>query len=293
MKYQKARFIFTDGKGVEIKDKALLQTVKDIMCCFAGEAGFESFEEDENGMIGYVQKHMLDLNSLRNCIEFFPVEGVKISYELDDAEDKNWNEKWESEGFEPIFVSDKCVIHDTIHPVKLKDKTDMLDITIDARQAFGTGNHETTYMIVDELLYMDLSGKNVLDCGCGTGILSIIASKLGAEDIIGYDIDEWSVRNAKHNCEINKVDGVKVLHGDVNAISTIKTRYDVILANINRNILLNDMPLFRQKMKNDAVLLLSGFYIEDSDKLIQKAKSIGLELVKKKNKNNWCMLVFK
>lgn len=293
MKYQKARFIFTDGKGGEIKDKALLQTVKDIMCCFAGEAGFESFEEDENGMIGYVQKHMLDLNSLRNCIEFFPVEGVKISYELDDAEDKNWNEKWESEGFEPIFVSDKCVIHDTIHPVKLKDKTDMLDITIDARQAFGTGNHETTYMIVDELLYMDLSGKNVLDCGCGTGILSIIASKLGAEDIIGYDIDEWSVRNAEHNCEINKVDGIKVLHGDVNVISTIKTRYDVILANINRNILLNDMPLFRQKMKNNAVLLLSGFYIEDSDILIQKAKSIGLELAKKKNKNNWCMLVFK
>lgn len=293
MKYQKARFIFTDGKGGEIKDKALLQTVKDIMCCFAGEAGFESFEEDENGMIGYVQKHMLDLNSLRNCIEFFPVEDVKISYELDDAEDKNWNEKWESEGFEPIFVSDKCVIHDTIHPVKLKDKTDMLDITIDARQAFGTGNHETTYMIVDELLNMDLSGKNVLDCGCGTGILSIIASKLGAEDIIGYDIDEWSVRNAEHNCEINKVDGIKVLHGDVNVISTIKTRYDVILANINRNILLNDMPMFRQKMKNDAVLLLSGFYIEDSDILIQKAKSIGLELAKKKNKNNWCMLVFK
>lgn len=293
MKYQKARFIFTDGKGGEIKDKALLQTVKDIMCCFAGEAGFESFEEDENGMIGYVQKHMLDLNSLRNCIEFFPVEDVKISYELDDAEDKNWNEKWESEGFEPIFVSDKCVIHDTIHPVKLKDKTDMLDITIDARQAFGTGNHETTYMIVDELLNMDLSGKNVLDCGCGTGILSIIASKLGAEDIIGYDIDEWSVRNAEHNCEINKVDGIKVLHGDVNVISTIKTRYDVILANINRNILLNDMPMFRQKMKNDAVLLLSGFYIEDSDILIQKAQSIGLGLVKKKNKNNWCMLVFK
>lgn len=293
MKYQKARFIFTDGKGGEIKDNALLQTIKDIMCCFAGEAGFESFEEDENGMIGYVQKHMLDLNSLKNCIESFPVEDVKISYELDDAEDKNWNEKWESEGFEPIFVSDKCVIHDTIHPVKLKDKTDMLDITIDARQAFGTGNHETTYMIVDELLNMDLSGKNVLDCGCGTGILSIIASKLGAEDIIGYDIDEWSVRNAEHNCEINKVDGIKVLHGDVNVISTIKTRYDVILANINRNILLNDMPLFRQKMKNDAVLLLSGFYIEDSDILIQKAKSIGLGLVKKKNKNNWCMLVFK
>jgi len=293
MKYQKAKFIFTDDKGQNIKDSFLLQTCKDILCCLAGEAGFESFEDEDEGITGYVQKHLLDLKSLDTLITSFPVEGVNVSYKLDEAEDKNWNEKWENEGFEPIRINDRCVIHDTIHPVEMNENAACIDITIDAKQAFGTGNHETTYMIVSELTDMDIAGKHVLDCGCGTGILSITASKLGAEDVTGYDIDEWSVRNTKHNCLINDVSNIEILHGDINVLGNTKTKYDVVLANINRNILLADMPSFKQRMNEDAILILSGFYCDDSDLLIQKATSLGLQLVKTVNKNNWCMLVFK
>lgn len=293
MKYQKAIFTFTDDERQQIKDNALLQTSKDILCSMAGDAGFESFEEDENGVTGYVQKGRLDLDALNACVAAFPIDGINISYEINDAEDKNWNEIWESEGFEPIIIKNKCVIHDTIHPIISDEKTDMLDIIIDARQAFGTGNHETTYMIVSELLDMDLTDKNVLDCGCGTGILSITAAKLGAKEITGYDIDEWSVRNTMHNCDINNIANIEVLHGDASILTNIKAGYDVILANINRNILLADMPSFRQKMKDNSILILSGFYTEDAEKLIKKAESLGLRPIKKSDRNNWCMLILR
>lgn len=293
MKYQKAIFTFTDDERQQIKDNALLQTSKDILCSMAGDAGFESFEENENGVTGYVQKGRLDLDALNACVAAFPIDGINISYEINDAEDKNWNEIWESEGFEPIIIKNKCVIHDTIHPIISDEKTDMFDIIIDARQAFGTGNHETTYMIVSELLDMDLTDKNVLDCGCGTGILSITAAKLGAKEITGYDIDEWSVRNTMHNCDINNVANIEVLHGDASILTNIKAGYDVILANINRNILLADMPSFRQKMKDNSILILSGFYTEDAEKLIKKAESLGLRTIKKSDRNNWCMLILR
>lgn len=300
MKYQKATFLFTDSNGKNIEDEALMQTGRDILCCVAGDAGFESFEESEQGVIGYVQKGMLDVEALNACMASFPVEGVNISYELSDAEDKNWNAEWESEGFEPIVVGGRCVIHDTVHTdisqengISAANTSEVLDITIDARQAFGTGNHETTRMIVGRLLDMDLSGKSVLDCGCGTGILSITAAKLGAKKVTGYDIDEWSVRNTEHNCELNNVDTVEVLLGNSSVLDGVKDDFDVVLANINRNILLGDLPAFVRKMKTGASLILSGFYTEDAVLLKEKAASLGLEYESNATEDNWCMLVFK
>lgn len=219
------------------------------------------------------------------------MENIKITYKIEEAEDKNWNETWEEKGFEPIVVNNKCVIHDTMH--NNTGNGNLIDITIDAKQAFGTGGHETTYMMVSELLDNDINGLQVLDCGCGTGILSIVSAKLGAKNVTGYDIDEWSTENTKHNCIINGITNVSILHGNANVINTLETEFDIVLANINRNILLNDMPQFKHAMRDGAKLILSGFYEKDAEMLINKAEELKLKLDKKKTKNDWCMLVFK
>lgn len=290
MKYKKITFTITDGNGDGIKDMSLAQIIKDILCSLTADAGLESFEEQDDRIVGYAQKDLFDKATLDDCLSDFPIDNVKITYDVEDTEDKNWNETWEEKGFEPIIVADKCVIHDTVHPISDIWKN-LVNITIEAKQAFGTGTHETTQMIVNELTGMNLEGKTVLDCGCGTGILSVTAAKFGARSITGYDIDEWSVRNTGHNCSINGVDNVEVLLGDARVLGNMDKSFDVILANINRNILLADMPAFRRRMNENAVLILSGFYINDAKIILQEAASLGLKEVKTDSKNDWCMMV--
>jgi ribosomal protein L11 methyltransferase len=269
----------------------------DVVAALAGEVGFESFEETETGLLGYVQQALFDEPALKEALEDFPFEGVSISYDVQEAEDKDWNEQWEQEGFEPIVVKSEkyydIVIHDGRHlPASLSEDT--IAIEIDAKLAFGTGTHETTRMVVKHLGTVLSPSVRVLDCGTGTGILAIAALKLGAREAVGYDIDEWSVDNARHNAVINRVDDCFTsLLGDVSILKEVEGTFDLVMANINRNILLADMPMMHKKMAPGAYLILSGFYTADIPMLTEKAQSIGMKLTNQDEDNDWACLVFK
>ena len=262
----------------------------DVLSAMAGEAGFESFEETADGLLGYVQQSLFSEDTLQEVLSDFPFEGVTVTYDIREAEDRDWNEAWEQEGFEPIVISPSIVIHDGRHLPS--EVSTLLEIEIDARQAFGTGTHDTTRMICSEAVQY-ARGARILDCGTGTGILSICALKLGATEAVGYDIDEWSVDNARHNAVINRVDDrFTSLLGDVTILNKVEGLFDLVLANINRNILLNDLPSFHQKMAPGARLILSGFYTADAPLLIEKAATLSLTLEKQKADNDWACLIF-
>ena len=274
----------------------LLEASRDLLADGAAQAGFETFEETEQGMDAYVQKELFDRESLDAYIADFPISDAHITYSIQDAEDKDWNQEWEEQGFEPIYVADQVVIYDAKHPELYPDtsnRPDIIEIGIEAKLAFGTGNHETTRMIISQLLQMPIKTKRVLDCGTGTGILGLTASKLGAKEVVGYDIDEWSVENAKHNALLNGVDNMEVLFGNSSVLNHISGVFDVVMANINRNILLDDMRLFRSVMNTDATLILSGFYEEDVPVLLEKANELGLHETARHTDNNWTCLVLK
>ncbi len=277
---------------VEFTINPMSADASDLLAAIAGDAGFETFEEAENGLKGYVQQSLFDEDALRSCIADFPIEGISIIYNVREAEDRDWNEQWEQEGFEPIIIP-PLAIHDGRHLPEVESE---ISIEIDAKLAFGTGTHETTRMICKELISTvpELEEVRVLDCGTGTGILSIAALKLGASEAVGYDIDEWSADNARHNAVINRVDErFTSLLGDASVIDTIEGEFDLVLANINRNILLADMPRFVSKMHSGSKLILSGFYTADSPLLIQKAADQGLTFVSQNQDQDWACLVFK
>ena len=320
------------------------QDAQDILSAMTGEAGFETFEETATGLKGYVQQALFDEDALHGAIDAFPFDGVDITYSIQEAEDKDWNEQWEQEGFEPIIVGDgRLIIHDGRHlPEQLctadtelatadtelatantepatantepatanteqvtANIEQVTTIEIDAHLAFGTGTHETTRMICSMLLDMNLQEKKVLDCGCGTGILAICALKLGADSAVGYDIDEWSADNTRHNAVINQVDDrittlcgdASVLDGFVSSSPTAKASasvpgFNLVMANINRNILLQDMDRFRNVMAPKANLILSGFYIKDCALLESKAQTLGLSLKATRTDGDWACLLF-
>ena len=263
----------------------------DLLAALAGEAGFETFEETEAGLTGYVQQQLFDPSQLDELLQSFPFPDVNVSYTVGEAEDRDWNEQWEQEGFDPIVVDNRLVIHDGRHlPEQLSTVNYQLSIEIDARLAFGTGTHETTRMVCSTLLTLPLDGKRVLDCGCGTGILGIVAMKLGASACTAYDIDEWSVDNTRHNAVINQVD-ITPLLGDATILNKVEGSFGLVMANINRNILLNDLPTFRSKMADGAQLILSGFYTADIPLLVDKAEECGLRLVSQLEENGWACLL--
>lgn len=275
---------------VDFQLSPLSQDACDILAALTADAGFESFEETQHGIRGYVQQPLLDRQALEDIVNNFPIMGTNIIYTINKAEDKDWNEQWEQEGFEPIIVgNNRLAIHDGRH---LPSQPADISVEIDARLAFGTGTHETTQMICEWMLDMPMKGLRVMDAGCGTGILGIVALKLKASHVTAYDIDEWSSDNTRHNAVINRVDSqLSVYCGDAYLLDSKTADYDLVLANINRNILLNDMPRFCQIMKQDAKLILSGFYTEDIPLLEASGKELGLTLTGAKNRDKWASII--
>lgn len=274
----------------------LISDVRDVMAAMVGDAGFETFEESEEGLTGYVQRELFDEDALKSALQLLPFDDelhVQVDYTVCDAPDRDWNEAWEQEGFEPIKVGTHLIIYDGRHLPTLTSQVSPLTIQIDARQAFGTGSHATTRMMCQFLMDLGLEGKTVLDCGTGTGILSIVSLKCGAESAVGYDIDEWSVNNALHNAALNGVEHCFTsILGDSTVIEKLNQQFDVVVANINRNILLADLPAMRQVMKPEGKLLLSGFYQTDAALLVAKAKELGLQLEEQKEEGEWVSLKF-
>lgn len=273
----------------------LMQPARELLSAAACEAGFEAFEDTDDGLLGYVQRPMYDKEALDAAIADYMPEGAAVSYAVEEVPDQNWNQGWEDEGFEPIGVSDNLVIYDAKHTDREMFAGDdgVMRIFIEARNAFGTGTHQTTRMILRRLLAMDVQCKSVLDCGCGTGILGITASRLGANPVLGYDIDEWSADNAQHNAALNGVENMSVMLGDASVLNNVAECFDVVIANINRNILIADMPAFRAHMKEGAQLILSGFYEADVPMIEAAAKEHGLSLCDVVTDEEWVCALFK
>lgn len=262
--------------------------VAEVLMVLVAEAGLESFLEIETGFKGYAQTAQFEPEVLDETIASFLIPDIKIGYTITEAEDKNWNEEWEKNGFSPIEIAGKVIIHSSEHTNFSPVEYDML---INPCQAFGTGSHQTTYMIVERLLGMELKDKSVLDAGCGTGVLGIFCGMKGAGRIFAYDIDNWSVRNAMENMKLNHIENMEVVEGDASVLLGQET-FDLILANINRNILLNDMPSFFSVMHQGSRLILSGFYTEDMELIVRKARELGLSYLNHTEKDNWVSLLF-
>lgn len=259
------------------------ETITDILSALTAEIGFESFVECEGGMQAYIQQSLFDEEALKNIITDFPIPDTEITYTITEPEDKDWNEEWEKNFFQPIVIEDRCVIHSTFHKDYPKAE---YDIVINPQMAFGTGHHETTSSILGELLDADLKGKSVLDMGCGTSILAILASMRGADPVTAIDIDDWCVNNSRDNTALNNINNITVELGDASLLEGRKP-FDVIIANINRNILLNDMAAYTACMHKGSEIYMSGFYVQDIDAIRSKGESLGLKFVHYREKNNW------
>lgn len=264
------------------------ETINDVLAAVLGEVGFESFVECEGGLTAYIQQSLCDESALQSAIEEFPIPDTAITYTFVEAEDKDWNEEWEKNFFQPIVIGNRCVIHSTFHTDVPKAE---YDIVINPQMAFGTGHHETTSLIIAELLDSELKDKSLLDMGCGTSILAILARMRGAHPCTAIDIDEWCVRNSIENIELNQLSDIAVSQGDASSLAG-KGPFDVIIANINRNILLNDMKSYVACMHPGTELYMSGFYTEDIPVIREEAEKNGLTFAHHKEKNRWAAVKF-
>ena len=259
----------------------------DILSALLAEQGYDSFEQTETGVDAYIPTELLAQTDVDSLLADFPLPDVKYSFRTEAMENKDWNEEWETNSFEPIVIPELCCIHDTRHEA---DSTVPYDIIINPRMAFGSGTHETTSQLVELLLRSDFHGQNVLDMGCGTCILGICMSLRGAERVVAIDIDEQSVDNSLLNCGLNHLNNIYVVHGDASAI---QETFDTIIANIHRNIIINDLPTYVAHLRQGGTLIVSGFFTEDIPAIQAAAEAQGLTLVHQQERNNWAVTVFR
>lgn len=261
-----------------------LQPASEILIAELGQVGFESFVEHETGITAYIQKQ--DWNeSILDSVFIITSPEFDIQYQFEEIAQTNWNAEWEK-NFEPILVDETVSIRAPFHP----NPNVEYDIVIEPKMSFGTGHHETTHMMIQYILRLPLTGKRVLDMGCGTGILAIFAEMRGATELDAIDIDRWCYENSLENIERNQCSNIKVYEGDASLLND--QQYDVIIANINRNILLTDMAVYTACLAPKGVLLLSGFYQEDIPIIDEEVQQYGLQLEETLTRNQWVALKY-
>ncbi len=258
----------------------------DILTAELGELGYESFVETDEGLNAYIVEPDFDEKALQQLIAKY-ADQTAIAYEVSSLEKRNWNAEWERE-YEPIEVAGQVRVRASFHPMDARFR---YDIVINPKMSFGTGHHETTAMMLEQQLSLDFTEKTVLDVGSGTGILAVLAAKMGARAVIAFDIEEWAVENARENAELNNCPQITVFQGTIDDVP-VDTHYEVILANINRNVLLAEIPAYVALMTASSVLIVSGFYEFDAPDIQQKAEEAGLTLTKRMTNNQWTSLAF-
>lgn len=257
----------------------------EILMAEIAEAGFDSFLENGTGFEAYAEADHYDQNRVEEIGKKYS-EVKPLIFAWDRIEKRNWNEEWEN-SYEPIIVDDRCIIKANFHKI---EKSYPYEITITPKMSFGTGHHQTTYLMIKAQMDMDHHNKMVMDAGCGTAILSIMAAKLGAKKIEAFDIDEWSVINGEENIEVNQCNNIKIRQGKISEL-TFDESFDIILANINKNILLHELPQYVSYLNPDGFLLLSGFYEKDIPDMMSRAHQYRLSHVKSDVRENWASLL--
>ena len=279
-----------DYVKVTFRTEDVEEWANDLLASMLGEVGFESFEETSRGIIGYCPAPAFDEAAMKQIVVELPIaDASMIAYRIETIADQNWNAVWEQNGYEPIEITSECIIHASNKEISQDYK---YDIIINPVQSFGSGYHETTRMILTYLLEMDITDKAVLDMGCGTGVLGILACLRGAGSLVAIDIDEWSWRNAIENIEANDIEGAEVVLGDASLLTDYPTCFDIVLANINRNILLADLEAYVSTMTPDSYIIMSGFYLDDLAMIQSKAESLGLRYIDHRTDNDWTAVRF-
>lgn len=259
------------------------QPGSEILIALISDFGFDSFDYNETGFVAYIKEELASHVDLKD-LEF---EDFNYTYSIDKIAEINWNAEWEK-NFEPVFVDDKLMIRAPFHE---RNPAFKYEILITPKMSFGTGHHQTTRMMCQEMFAADFQNKRVLDMGCGTGILAILAKQLHASDVLGIDIDEWSVENSLENCAMNNCEDIVIRKGDVHLLDSEKP-FDILLANINKNILRADIPHYSLKLVSGGKLFLSGFFTTDIPELKEVAAANGLRFVSDAHENEWAVARF-
>ena len=275
-----------DYRKITVNISPFKEWLGDVLTSQLGESDFESFVSTETGFEAFIPENLFQEETVKMVLEPFS-ENFKFEILSEKIEDRNWNEEWEKNYFKPLVVAKECVVRAPFHTDYPEAK---YEIVIEPNMAFGTGNHETTSMMLEYILENDFENTMVLDMGCGTGILGILASMKGAGKITAIDIDKWSFNGAKENAALNNIKNMEVKPGDVTLLG--REKYNFIFANIQRNVLLADIPAYSECLDKDGKIFLSGFYTEDIPAIKNRAEEFGLKDSGYKQKNNWVAHVF-
>lgn len=257
---------------------------REILVAVLSDLAFESFDETEDHVEGYVPGELFNMEEMQEITATLP---FAVETDLEMIPDQNWNEVWEKNYFQPLLIGGRLLVRAPFHVVEEKAE---FELVIEPKMAFGTGNHETTTLMAEQILDMNMTNKTVLDMGCGTGILGMLASLKGAKSVTAIDIDKWSYESTKENANLNNIHNLQAKLGDASLLG--EETYQVIFANIHKNVIINDLPAYVKVLQPEGRLYLSGFYRQDMPDIKAKAESLGLREIGFKENNNWVVYLF-